>query len=168
MYIHLGIYIYMYILKNQLCSHFTQAIYYRADFWEFLTKVMPMKFSKVYSLLCRMTTDLIFENFYNWRRSWNAAMARSYCNALQHTATHCNTLQHTATHCNALQHTETHCSTLQHSCDALETLLWPDNTATRCSTLQHTANHCNTLQHICDTRETLVWPDNTATYSNTL
>jgi len=34
----------------------------------------------------------------------------TYCNTLQHTATHC-TLQHTATHCNTLQHTATHCNT---------------------------------------------------------
>jgi len=33
--------------------------------------------------------------------------ALSFCNTLQHTATHCNTLQHTATHCNTLQHA--HC-----------------------------------------------------------
>jgi len=42
-------------------------------------------------------------------------MARCFCNALQHTATHCNTLQHTATHCNTLQHTATHYNTLQHT-----------------------------------------------------
>jgi len=38
----------------------------------------------------------------------------SYCNTLQHTATHCNTLQHTATHCNILKHTATHLSNTLH------------------------------------------------------
>jgi len=97
----------------------------------------------------------------------------TYCNTLQHTATHCIiTLQHTATHCNTLQHTathyiitlehtRTHWNTLQHT--AQNTLKHPDIknkknlgedrlvagcsmrcTATHCNTPQHTATHCNT------------------------
>jgi len=68
----------------------------------------------------------------------------TYCNTLQHTATHCirssNTAHllnityswHTKNMC--ITHAATHCNTLQH-------------TATHCNTLQHTATHCNTLQY---------------------
>ena len=88
-----------------------------------------------------------------WRHT-----ATTYCNTLQHTATHCSTLHHTATHwhCNTLHHTvledflrlragevrqpqhpeTTHRDTLQH-------------TATHCNTLQHTETNCNRLQHTC-------------------
>jgi len=60
-------------------------------------------------------------------------LSTTYCNTLQHTATHthCNTLQHTI----ILQHTA---HFLYKSCVARHTA---DNI------LQHTATHCNTLQH---------------------
>ena len=70
---------------------------------------------------------LICRNDLRARVAATFSQRTTYCDTLQHTATHCsNTLQHTATHCNTLQHTATHCNTLQH-------------TATHCSTLQHTA-----------------------------
>ena len=56
----------------------------------------------------------------------------TFCNTLQHIATHYNTLYHTATH--YITHTASYCNTLQHA-------------ATRCNTLQHAATRCNTLQH---------------------
>jgi len=48
----------------------------------------------------------------------------SWCNTLQHTATHCNTLQLTAIHWTpsyALHHIATHCNSLQHCCFTTET-----------------------------------------------
>ena len=100
----------------------------------------------------------------------------TFCNTLQHTATHCNILHmhwtesvwynmlYTATHCNTLQHTATHCNTLQLTATHCNTLYthWSEfvcynaqSTATHCNTLQHTKTHYNTLQH-------------TATHCNTL
>jgi len=53
----------------------------------------------------------------------------SYCQSLQHSATHSNTLPCTATHCNALHRTTTHCNALQRTATHC-------NTATLCSTLE--------------------------------
>ena len=89
-------------------------------------------------------------------------MPATYCNTLQHTATHRTTsqplnlslteLKHTAPRCTALQHTATHYTAPQHN-------------ATHCTTLYHTATHCTTLQHIAPHCITL---HHTATRSNTL
>jgi len=97
---------------------------------------------------------------------YDTAQCNTYCNALQHTATHCNTLQHcnaggqgrhskglyTSRHCNThhntLQHTATYCNTLQHPAAHLH------HTAAHCHIVLlvgrgglHTAKHSTTLQH---------------------
>ena len=78
-----------------------------------------------------------------WRQmaalTWWAKDTATYCNTLQHTATHGK--ENTVSLCVTRQHTATHCITHQR---------WE---ATQCNTLQHTARHCNTLQHVarhCD------------------
>ena len=110
-------------------------------------------------------------------------MSYTYCDTLQHTATHCNTPQHTATYCDTLQQTATHCNTpsfvLPQSivsyckrspiarglceefyCNRIARGLCPIDTrglCARCVLLRCpiAATHCNTLQH-------------TATYCDTL
>jgi len=73
--------------------------------------------------------------------------ALSFCNTLQHTATHCNTLQHTATHCNTLQHTATHPLLTVTCCNRCAVLWLHTHLQQSAVCLQHTATHCNTLQH---------------------
>jgi len=114
----------------------------------------------------------------------------TYCNTLQHDATHCNgrSSQHLSlflaqsnlTICGTLQHTATAilCNILHTLQQALEPASLPfylsfnictlQHAATHCNTLhtvQHTATHCNTLQHTATHCNTL---QHTATHCNTL
>ena len=85
------------------------------------------------NVLCKMTTELTFVNFYQSQRP-----ARPRCC----TEIRCNTLQHVATRCNTLQHI---CCQSRHSTRRrCNTDIWAAHRKSRVSAI-----HCNTLRHTC-------------------
>ena len=85
-----------------------------------MSLVTHMNESCQYMWMSHITTMTGSCHTYEGVMSWLTATRATYCNILQHIATHCNTLMtgvmswlaatH-ATYCNILQHTATHCNT---------------------------------------------------------
>jgi len=127
----------------------------------------------------------------NWfylylRKNVYVCICTSWCNTLQHPATHCKVLQHTclllyvlrrvlrvriqyslqrnATHCDTLQHPATPCNTLQHTATQVPFNICSATGVVR-THLVLAGTHCNALQRAaihCNTFQ------QTATHSNTL
>jgi len=85
---------------------------------------------------------------YVWPDSFMCVTCRIQMrNAAHSHVSYCNTLQHTATHGNTLQHTQNNTDSFMCVTCLIQMRNAAHSHVTYCNTLQHTATHGNTLQH---------------------